>query len=126
HRSIAAQIQMDRDLFFVRPNDVFLSILPLSHTYECSLGMLLPFMCGASVVYVDRPPTASNLLPALRQVRPTVMLSVPLVIEKIYKSQVAARFRSSRFLGTLYARPFFRKTIHRVAGRRLYKLFGGR
>ncbi|HIW98384.1 MAG TPA: AMP-binding protein [Candidatus Tidjanibacter gallistercoris] len=126
HRSIAAQIQMDRDLFFVRPDDIFLSILPLSHTYECSLGMLLPFMCGASVVYVDRPPTASNLLPALRQVRPTVMLSVPLVIEKIYKSQVAARFRSSRFLGALYARPFFRKTIHRIAGRRLYKLFGGR
>ena len=88
--------------------------------------MLLPFMCGASVVYVDRPPTASNLLPALREVRPTVMLSVPLVIEKIYKSQVAGRFNSSGLLRKLYGKPFFRKMIHRIAGRQLYKLFGGR
>ena len=126
HYNLAAQIQMDRDLFFVKPDDIFLSILPLSHTYECSLGMLLPFMCGASVVYVDRPPTASNLLPALREVRPTVMLSVPLVIEKIYKSQVAGRFNSSGLLRKLYGKPFFRKMIHRIAGRQLYKLFGGR
>lgn len=110
----------------MKPDDIFLSILPLSHTYECSLGMLLPFMCGASVVYVDRPPTASNLLPALREVRPTVMLSVPLVIEKIYKSQVAGRFNSSGLLRKLYGKPFFRKMIHRIAGRQLYKLFGGR
>ena len=127
HYNLAAQIQMDRDLFFVKPDDIFLSILPLSHTYECSLGMLLPFMCGASVVYVDRPPTASNLLPALREVRPTVMLSVPLVIEKdIQKSQVAGRFNSSGLLRKLYGKPFFRKMIHRIAGRQLYKLFGGR
>ena len=65
HYNLARQIQMGRDLFAVLPDDVFLSILPLSHTYECSLGMLLPFMCGASVVYIDRPPTASNLLPEL-------------------------------------------------------------
>lgn len=126
HRNLAMQAQMDRDLFFVRPDDVFLSILPLSHTYECSLGMLLPFMCGASVVYVDRPPTASNLLPALRQVRPTVMLSVPLVIEKIYKTQVAAKFRKSKLLGKLYNQTIFRRAIHGMAGRRLLNLFGGR
>ena len=126
HYNLARQIQMGRDLFAVLPDDVFLSILPLSHTYECSLGMLLPFMCGASVVYIDRPPTASNLLPALREVRPTIMLSVPLIIEKIYKSQVANRFGSSPFLRALYARPFFRKMIHRTIGKRLYELFGGR
>lgn len=126
HYNLATQIQMDRDLFFVYPEDVFLSILPLSHTYECSLGMMLPFMCGASVVYVDRPPTASNLLPALKKVRPTVMLSVPLVIEKIYKSQVAAKFNSTRFMRALYSKPFFRKQLHQFAGKRLYNLFGGR
>lgn len=126
HYNLATQAQMGRDLFAVHPDDVFLSILPLSHTYECSLGMLLPFLCGASVVYIDRPPTASNLLPALREVRPTIMLSVPLIIEKIYKSQVANRFGTNKFLRTLYARPLFRKMIHRAIGKRLYELFGGR
>lgn len=126
HYNITRQIQMESELFFVAPDDVFLSILPLSHTYECSLGMLLPFMSGASVVYVDRPPTASNLMPALRDVRPTVMLSVPLIIEKIYRSQVLARFTSNKFVSSIYAKPFFRKLLHEIAGKRLYKLFGGR
>ncbi len=126
HYNLARQAEMCRDLFFVYPDDVFLSILPLSHTYECSLGMLLPFLCGASVVYVDRPPTASNLMPALKIVRPTVMLSVPLVIEKIYKSQILGRFTSGNLSAWFYKRKFFRKMLHRLAGKKLYKTFGGR
>lgn len=126
HYNLAKQIEMDRDLFFVYPEDVFLSILPLSHTYECSLGMLFPFYSGASVVYIDRPPTASNLLPAMKEVRPTVMLSVPLVIEKIYRSQILGKFNESKFWRPIYRRPFFRRLLHRMAGKRLYKLFGGR
>ncbi len=126
HYNLARQAEMCRELFFVYPEDVFLSILPLSHTYECSLGMLLPFLCGASVVYIDRPPTASNLMPALKIVRPTVMLSVPLVIEKIYKSQILGRFTSTGFRRGFYKRKLFRKMLHRLAGKRLYKTFGGR
>lgn len=126
HKNLAIQIEMERTLFPVQPDDVFLSILPLSHTYECSLGMLLPFMCGASVVYIDRPPTASNLMPALKQVRPTIMLSVPLVIEKIYRSQVLAKFTSGGFVKFLYGKSFFRKIIHKLAGKKLMKAFGGR
>lgn len=126
HYNITKQIEMESELFFVKPDDVFLSILPLSHTYECSVGMLLPFMSGASVVYVDRPPTASNLMPALQQVRPTIMLSVPLIIEKIYRSQILSRFTSNKFISSIYAKSFFRKLLHELAGKRLYKLFGGR
>ncbi len=126
HYNIASQICMERELFPVHPQDIFLSILPLSHTYECSVGMLLPFMCGASVVYVDRPPTATNLLPALREVRPTIMLSVPLVIEKIYKTQVAAKFNGNAVMRWLYSKDFFRRRLHEMAGKRLFRLFGGR
>lgn len=126
HYNITKQIEMESELFFVKPDDVFLSILPLSHTYECSVGMLLPFMSGASVVYVDRPPTASNLMPALQQVRPTIMLSVPLIIEKIYRSQILGRFTANKFISSIYAKSFFRKLLHELAGKRLYKLFGGR
>lgn len=126
HKALARQAEMCSELFFVHPEDVFLSILPLSHTYECSLGMLLPFMSGASVVYVDRAPTASNLIPAMKQVKPTVMLSVPLVIEKVYRSQILGRFNSSKFWKPLYKRAFIRRFLHRIAGKTLYKTFGGR
>ena len=103
-----------------------LSVLPLSHTYECSLGMLYPFREGARVVYLDRPPTASTLIPALQQVRPTAMLIVPLIIEKIYKNQVAARFNASPILRVLYRWRFTHILLNRMAGKKLNRLFGGR
>lgn len=126
HRALARQIEMATELFPIVPDDVLLSILPLSHTYECSIGMLYPFKSGASVVYIDRPPTASNLMPALKAVRPTVMLSVPLVIEKIYKARIATPFNATAFKRRIYGTAFFRKFIHRQAGKKLYKTFGGR
>lgn len=126
HANLVSQVEMDYDLFHVYESDVFLSILPLSHTYECSLGMLLPFYSGASVVYLDKLPTASTLMPAMRKVRPTVMLSVPLIIEKIYKSQVKAKFTKKPALKKMYGWPWFRKVVHRMAGKKLREVFGGR
>ena len=126
HAALCAQIGISGAIFPVGPDDTFLSVLPLSHTYECSIGMIYPFSMGARVVYIDRPPTASVLLPVLRRVRPTVMLIVPLIIEKIYRHQVLARFRSNLFWRMLYRSGSVRRYLHRVAGSRLMELFGGR
>lgn len=70
HAALCAQVDLSASIFPIHSEDVFLSVLPLSHTYECSIGMIYPFSKGARVVYLDRPPTASALMPALRQVRP--------------------------------------------------------
>ncbi|MFQ8712745.1 MAG: AMP-binding protein [Alistipes onderdonkii] len=126
HAALCAQVGISSSIFPVLPDDVFLSVLPLSHTYECSIGMIYPFSMGARVVYLDRPPTASALMPALRAVRPSVMLIVPLIIEKIYRHQVLAKFNSNGFWRTLYKVGFLRRYLHRVAGKKLLKLFGGR
>ena len=126
HAALCAQVGISSGIFPVLPDDVFLSVLPLSHTYECSIGMIYPFSMGARVVYLDRPPTASALMPALRAVRPLVMLIVPLIIEKIYRHQVLAKFNSNGFWRTLYKVGFLRRYLHRVAGKKLLKLFGGR
>lgn len=126
HAALCAQVGISSGIFPVLPDDVFLSVLPLSHTYECSIGMIYPFSMGARVVYLDRPPAASALMPALRAVRPSVMLIVPLIIEKIYRHQVLAKFNSNGFWRTLYKVGFLRRYLHRVAGKKLLKLFGGR
>ncbi|HIW66451.1 MAG TPA: AMP-binding protein [Candidatus Alistipes intestinipullorum] len=126
HRALCAQVRLSSAIFPVGGDDTFLSVLPLSHTYECSIGMIYPFSMGARVVYLDRPPTASALMPALRDVRPTVMLIVPLIIEKIYRHQVLAKFNSNRLWRTLYRVGFMRRYLHRVAGKKLMKLFGRR
>ena len=109
----------------VSMEDRFLSILPLSHSYECTLGLVTPVMLGAAIYYLDRPPTATALLPALQVVRPTVMCSVPLVIEKIYKTKVYPQLRSNVLRRGLYAVPFMRKRMHNIAGKKLLATFGG-
>ncbi len=105
--------------------DRMLSILPLSHTYECSLGFLLPVYLGAAVYYIGKPPTPTVLLPALQKVKPVAMLSVPLLIEKIYRQKILKTFNRNRIIKSVYSIPFFRKLLNRIAGKKLYRLFGG-
>ncbi len=123
HYNICMQLTVIPPLFDFNQQDVLLSILPLSHTYECTLGMIFPFARGSRVVYLDRPPTASALMPALAEVRPTVMASVPLIMEKIYRSKVKPKFESTRLLRTLYGWGWSRRLLHRMAGRQLMRLF---
>lgn len=126
HRSIASQLTVIPPLFNFNENDVLLSILPLSHTYECTLGMIYPFARGAHIYYMDRPPVASALMPALQRVRPTVIASVPLIMEKVYRAKVRPTFEKNAMLRTLYGWAPTRKLLHKVAGKKLMELFGGR
>ena len=126
HYNIAAQTTIIPPLFDYNQDDVLLSILPLAHTYECTLGMIYPFSRGAQVHYMDRPPTASALMPALEKVRPTVIASVPLIMEKIYRGKVRPTFEKRAITRKLYSLDWSRKILHKIAGKSLKKLFGGR
>lgn len=126
HKSIAFIAMQSYTFSPINHDDVFLSILPLSHTYENSIGMLYPIMYGSSIFYLEKPPTAASLMPALKKIRPTMMLSVPLIMEKLYKSQIQSKFSKTVFINSIYRTPVFRKIIHRIAGKKLYETFGGR
>jgi long-chain acyl-CoA synthetase len=110
----------------ITKEDVFLSILPLAHTLECTVGLTIPILHGSSIYYIDKVPTPSVLLKAFEIVRPTMMISVPLIIEKIYKNKILPKFNSSFLMKTLYSIPFFRKKLNAVAGKKLIETFGGR
>ena len=126
HYNLAMQLTVVPSLFDYNEDDVLLSILPLAHTYECTLGMIFPFSRGAHIHYMDRPPTASALMPALAKVRPTVIPSVPLIMEKIYRGKVRPTFEKNALLRKLYSWRWSQKILHRIAGKQLKKLFGGR
>jgi long-chain acyl-CoA synthetase len=106
----------------LRRNDRMLSILPLAHSYEFTIGFLIPIMHGSAVYYLDRPPSATALLPALAAIRPTVMLSVPLVIEKIYRTSILPALEKI----SLYKIKALRPALEWVAGLKLKKTFGGK
>ena len=126
HKNIAFVVMQSYNFHPINSDDVFLSFLPLSHTYENSIGMLYPIMYGASIYYLEKPPTAASLLPALGKIRPTMMMSVPLIMEKLYKNQIQAKFNKNKFSRGIYKNPILRLLIHRIAGKKLYQTFGGR
>jgi long-chain acyl-CoA synthetase len=126
HRNICYNAHKSRTIQPVNEHDRFLSILPLSHTYENTLGLILPLMSGASVYYLRKPPTPAVLLPALAEIRPTTILAVPLVIEKIYRNRVLPAITGHAVGRALYRIPLARRLLHRIAGVKLMRTFGGR
>ncbi len=125
HKNLTSNAMSTRCVINTLPEDRFLSILPLAHTLECTVGMLVPFLHGSSVYYLNKVPTPTILLKAMQDVQPTYMLSVPLVIEKICKTKVFPKFQSNVIVRNLYKIPMFRKLIHRSAGKKLIESFGG-
>lgn len=125
HKNIVWTAQQSFIIQNVFPGDRFLSVLPLSHTFENTLGLILPIKYGATVYYLRKPPVASVLLAALQQVKPTVMLVVPLIIEKIYKSKILPEINKKFITKTLYKTSFGRKLIHKSASKKLLATFGG-
>ncbi len=126
HKNLCFTARQVRTIQYVVESDVFLSILPLSHTYEQTLGLILPLFNGAMIWYLRKAPTPSVLLPALEKVKPTTMLTVPLIMEKIYFGKVLPTFQKSKVMGSLYRLPAFRRFFNKLAGKKLYKTFGGR
>ncbi len=126
HRNIVSNVIAASPIPRMKKDERVLSILPLSHTYECTIGFLIPFYLGACIYYIKKPPTPTVLQSTLRQIKPGVMLSVPLLIEKIYRQKIKPALTGSaltRFLLTLGP---FRKILHLFAGMSLKKFFGGR
>ncbi|TEW55952.1 long-chain fatty acid--CoA ligase [Psychromonas sp. RZ22] len=126
HYNLMAQLHQANTLIEIKENDRFLSILPLAHTFECSVGFLVPFANGASIHYLNRIPSPKIILGAMQQVKPTCILSVPLVIEKIYKNKVLTQFNKNKTIKYLYDNvAFIRKKMNKIAGNKLIESFGG-
>ncbi len=125
HKNLAWTAQQCATLQEVKSSDRFLSILPLSHTLENTVGFLLPMKYGASVHYLRKPPVPSVLMPAFQTVKPTIMLSVPLIIEKVFKAKILPEFQKSPLIRFLYSLTPTRKLLHKMAASKLHKSFGG-
>jgi len=125
HKNIVWNASASSKIPDINEKDRMLSVLPLAHVYECTLGLILPIMYGASVYYVKKLPTAAVLLPALEKVKPTMMLTVPLIIEKMYKTRIMPEIKKQKIVRLVYKFPMIRKRIHKLAGKKLMETFGG-
>ena len=104
--------------------DRWLSILPMPHTFEMTIGMLYPMYVGASVYYMSKPPVPTLLLKAMQEVRPTTILAVPLIIEKIYKNSIVPTINKSPLLSWMKKNMY--GLMCKLIGMKLKKTFGGK
>lgn len=125
HKNIVYDAIATTKIVEINNNDKMLSQLPLAHTFECTLGLVLPILVGASVYYLEKPPTAAVLMPALKKVKPTIINSVPLVIEKIYKMKILPEINRKSITRKLYKVPLVRRKMNKIVGKKLLETFGG-
>ena len=124
HRNLASNVITCYHSCKRTEKDRWLSVLPMAHTLEMTLSMLYPMYCGATVYYLPKPPVASLLLKALPIVKPTTMLTVPLIIEKVYKGSVLPTIRKSRTL--TWMNEHMNGLMCKIIGMKLKKTFGGK
>ena len=123
HRNLASNVITCYHACKRTEKDRWLSVLPMAHTLEMTLSMLYPMYCGATVYYLPKPPVASLLMKALKIVKPTTMLTVPLIIEKVYKGSVLPTIKKSRTL--TWMNEHMNTLMCRIIGMKLKATFGG-
>lgn len=125
HRNIVFNAISSANIVNVNTEDRLVSVLPLAHTFECTLGMVLPLIHGASIHYLPKPPTPKTLLPAMEKIKPTILLIVPLIIEKIFKNRVQPKLKGTGLMRNVMKLGAARKKLYAVAGKKLMEAFGG-
>ena len=123
HRNLASNVITCYHSCKRNDKDRWLSILPMAHTLEMTLSMLYPKYCGATVYYLPKPPVPSLLMKALKVVKPTTMLTVPLIIEKVYKGSVLPTIQKSRTLS--WMNEHMNGLMCWIIGMKLKATFGG-
>lgn len=88
HNSLAANIRYAQRNMPLNPGDRIVSFLPLAHAFGCAFEFLFPFTLGCSITILTKTPTPQIIMAAFQEIKPSLILSVPLVIEKIFKKQL--------------------------------------
>ncbi|MCX6282265.1 MAG: AMP-binding protein [Bacteroidetes bacterium] len=124
HKSLYGNILYAHRNMPLNPRDKILSFLPLAHTYGCAFEFLFPFTLGCDITFLTKTPSPSIIMQAFQEIRPALILSVPLVIEKIYKTQILPLFRK-RAIKILLGVPGINILLHNKIRTKLYSVFGG-
>ena len=125
HINILRCADLNTDVYVhVKRGARVLSILPMSHVYEFTIGQVLTLLQGVEITFLGKPPAVSVLLPALAEVRPHVMLTVPLLIEKVYRAAVLPVLKENEKIRKMLGYPVIGSFVYRVIGKKIESTFG--
>lgn len=124
NNSLAANVRYAQENMPLLSGDPIVSFLPLAHSYGCAFEFLFPFSIGCHITILTKTPSPQIVTQAFQEVKPRLILSVPLVIEKIYKARILPKI--TKFpLNYLLKVPLLNKLLHNKIKKTLVAVFGG-
>ena len=124
HRSLLANLIYAREKLLFKVGAKVLAFLPLAHSYACAFDLLYPVTRGNHINFMDKLPAPKVLLSALQDLKPNVVLVVPLLIEKIYKRQLQPLVETPK-MRTLLKLPLLNAIVAKKIRSKLIDAFGG-
>lgn len=125
HNNLTANIRYAQNNMPLKSGDSIVSFLPLAHTYGCAFEFLFPFSLGCQIIILTKTPAPQIVVQAFQEIKPALVLSVPLIIEKIYKKQILPEI-SKIHMRILLHIPGIRQILFAKIRAKLTESFGGR
>ncbi len=124
HNSLTANIRFAQNNMPLNPGDPIVSFLPLAHTYGCAFEFLFPFTIGCTITILSKSPSPKIIMKAFQEIKPALILSVPLVIEKIFKKQILPVI-GKPFMKIALRFPLINNLILKKIRKKVQGVFGG-
>ncbi len=124
HKSLLGNMNYARENMPLDSGDKIVSFLPMAHTYGCAFEFLFPFTLGCNITILTRTPSPKIIIDAFHEIKPALILSVPLVIEKIYKTRIMPLFHK-RSIFIMSKIPLLNRVIYKKVREKMFDVFGG-
>lgn len=125
YANLMSNIKYAQDTMPLYPGETILSFLPVAHCFGCAFEFLFPFFTGCHINFLSKIPTPSILVEAFAKVRPSLILSVPLIIEKMYYKKIKPAINKPH-IKALMRLPLVKSKIKRKIRNQLIETFGGK
>jgi len=108
----------------IKTGDRVISMLPMAHMYGMAFEFIYEFVCGCHVYYLNRVPSPAIIAQALQEIKPIIIIAVPLIIEKIIRKKVFPKIQNNR-MRLLLQMPVISKKVREMICQEVVKAFGG-
>ena len=124
HNSLVANVRFFIDNLDLTANNRVVSFLPLAHAFGCAFEFIAPVVVGCHITFIEKVPTPKVLMEAFAEVKPRLITSVPLIIEKIYRTRIRPKIKTPR-MQTLLKLPLIGHLVRKKILKQVSEVFGG-
>lgn len=124
YRSLWSNTQFGFDVLPLKSGDELISMLPMAHMYGLAFEFLYEFACGCHIYFLTRMPSPKIIFQAFAEIKPRIIIAVPLIIEKIIKKNVLPKLETPT-MKLLLKVPFINDKIKHTVRDQVVKAFGG-